>query len=234
MGALALTMDNKNSLVIDIEGLLDLALLVEGLPLQASRGAQLMNHYTHVKAVSVRSIAIGGDSPLAYSDGRITIQADRKGPAACFGGDAATVTDVFNYRLALQQGDVNRSKNYLQNIAEQAHLDLDSMCDQVIDDVIKTLVRATDDMFKEWENEPAYRVWEVVHRRKFTLDRVVGIGAAAHFIIPRVAQFLGVEPFVHHYSDVANALGAAVARPTLSVYLHLIQRGLCVQLSPAE
>ncbi|MDI9467991.1 MAG: hydantoinase/oxoprolinase N-terminal domain-containing protein, partial [Bacillota bacterium] len=45
MGALALTMDNKNSLVIDIGGTTsDLALLVEGLPLQASRGAQLMNH----------------------------------------------------------------------------------------------------------------------------------------------------------------------------------------------
>lgn len=229
MGALALTMDNKNSLVIDIGGTTsDLALLVEGIPLQASRGAQLMNHYTHVKAVSVRSIAIGGDSPLAYSDGRITILADRKGPAACFGGDAATVTDVFNHRLALQQGDVNRSKNYLQNIAEQAHLDLDSMCDQVIDEVIKTLIMATDDMFTEWENEPAYRVWEVVHRRKFALDRVVGIGAAAHFMIPRVAQSLGVEPFVHHYSDVANALGAAVARPTLSVYLHLdTERSLC-------
>lgn len=229
IGALALTMDTQNSLVIDIGGTTsDLALLVDGFPLEASRGAQLMNHYTHVKAVSVRSIAIGGDSPLVYENRQIVLRTDRKGPAACFGGEMATVTDAFNHGLALQQGDVNRSEKYLQIIADQAQLTLDSVCDQIIDKVVSTLVQATNQMFKEWENEPAYRVWEVVHRRHFSLDRVVGIGAAAHSIIPRVAQCLGVQPFLHHYSDVANALGAAVARATLSVYLHLdTERSLC-------
>jgi N-methylhydantoinase A len=229
MGALALTMDKKNSLVIDIGGTTsDLALLVEGLPLHASKGARLMEQYTHVEAISVQSIAIGGDSPLICKDGKVSIQTNRVGPAACFGGETATVTDAFNYRLSLQQGDANRSRKFLQVIADQAQIELSDMCDMVIDQVVSTLVNATNQMFREWENEPAYRVWEVVHRRSFTLDRVVGIGAAAHSIIPRVAQSLGVQPFLHHYSDVANALGAAVARPTLSVYLHLdTERSLC-------
>ncbi len=229
MGALALTMDKHNSLVIDIGGTTsDLALLVEGLPLQASRGAQLMNQYTHVQAVSVRSLAIGGDSPLIYKNGRIDILMDRIGTAACFGGETATVTDAFNYGLSLQQGDASRSEAYLQKLAQASSLDLDDVCTIVIQQVVNTLVEATDDMFKEWENEPAYRVWEVVHQRHFTLDRVVGIGAAAHSIIPSVANSLQVEPFLHNYADVANALGAAVARPTLAVYLHLdTARSLC-------
>lgn len=229
MGALALTMDKQNSLVLDIGGTTsDLALLVEGMPLQASKGARLLGQYTHVEAVSVRSIAIGGDSPLAFTEDELTILPERQGPAACFGGEIATVTDAFNYRLALNQGDVNRSRDFLQVIADQAHLKLEDLCDRIIDQVVTTLTETTREMFKEWENEPAYRVWEVVHRRHFTLDRVIGIGAAAHCIIPRVAESLGVQPFIHRYSDVANALGAAAARPTLSVYLHLdTERSLC-------
>jgi len=229
MGALALTMDNQNSLVVDIGGTTsDLALLVEGQPLHASKGARLLEQYTHVEAVSVRSIAIGGDSPLAFADGELKILPERQGPAACFGGETATVTDAFNHRLSLDQGDVNRSRKYLQKIAEQADLQLEDLCDRIINQVVATLTEATRAMFKEWENEPAYRVWEIVHRRHFTLDRVVGIGAAAYCIIPRVAEALGVPAYIHRYSDVANALGAAVARPTLSVYLHLdTERSLC-------
>ncbi|HQA07202.1 MAG TPA: hydantoinase/oxoprolinase family protein [Syntrophomonadaceae bacterium] len=229
MGALALTMDNQNSLVVDIGGTTsDLALLVEGLPLHASKGARLLGQYTHVDAVSVRSIAIGGDSPLAFVDGELRILSQRQGPAACFGGETATVTDAFNYRLSLNQGDIDRSREYLQKIADMAHLKLEDLCDRIINQVVTTLSEATREMFKEWENEPAYRVWEIVHRKHFTLDRVVGIGAAAYCIIPRVAETLEVQPFIHRYSDVANALGAAVARPTLSVYLHLdTERSLC-------
>ena len=229
MGALALTMDKNNSLVIDIGGTTsDLALLVEGLPLQASRGARLMSQYTHVQAVSVRSIALGGDSPLTYANGQIDILMDRRGPAACFGGETATVTDAFNYGLSLQQGDASRSEAYLQKLAEVSSLKLDDICTMVIQQVVATLVEATEHMFKEWENEPAYRVWEVVNQRHFSLDRVVGIGAAAYSIIPSVAQSLQVQPFLHHYADVANALGAAVARPTLAVYLHLdTERSMC-------
>lgn len=229
MGALALTMDQQNSLVIDVGGTTsDLALLVEGVPLHASKGARLMGQYTHVDAVSVRSIAIGGDSPLTFAEGELKILPERHGPAACFGGETATVTDAFNYRLALNQGDINRSREYLQQIADLANMKLEDLCDSIITQVVTTLTETTREMFKEWENEPAYKVWEIVHRRHFTLDRVVGIGAAAYCIIPRVAESLGVQPFIHRYSDVANALGAAVARPTLSVYLHLdTERSTC-------
>ncbi len=75
-------------------------------------------------------------------------------------------------------------------------------------------------MFREWENEPAYKVWEIVHRRSFELDRLIGIGAAAELVVPLLAEKLGVAFTVHRVAPVANALGAAVARPTLAVNLY--------------
>lgn len=229
MGALALTMDKKNALVIDIGGTTsDLALLIDGLPLHASRGAKLMNQYTHINAVSVRSIPIGGDSLVVLDQRKTRILPERSGPAACLGGNAVTVTDVFNHRLQLQLGNYSRSAHYLQEMANNADLTLNDLCDTVIDEVVMTLTSETRKMFAEWENEPAYRVWEVVNRTRFKLDRVVGIGAAAPAIIPLVAHSLGVEGFIHRYASVANALGAAVVRPTLAVYLHLdTERSLC-------
>ena len=36
-------------------------------------------------------------------------------------------------------------------------------------------------MFKEWEKEPLYKVYEVVNKRSVVLDKIVGIGGAAGF-----------------------------------------------------
>ena len=67
------------------------------------------------------------------------------------------------------------------------------------------------------EQEPAYRIWELVKKRSRL--NVIGIGAAAEAFVPALPKRLAVS-FVHPYSPVANALGAAVARPTLSLLLH--------------
>jgi hypothetical protein len=75
-------------------------------------------------------------------------------------------------------------------------------------------------MFKSWEQEPAYKIWELINKRKVKADRVVGIGAAAGAFVPPLAKLLACQDFVHHYSPVANALGAAVSRPTLSLLVH--------------
>jgi N-methylhydantoinase A len=76
-------------------------------------------------------------------------------------------------------------------------------------------------MFKSWEQEPAYKIWEIINKRKVTADRVVGIGAAAGAFVPLLAKDLACRAFVHHYSPVANALGAAISRPTLSLLVHV-------------
>ncbi|MGI6451939.1 MAG: hydantoinase/oxoprolinase family protein [Syntrophomonadaceae bacterium] len=220
MGGLALSGGNHNSVVIDIGGTTtDIALIIGGNPLYASKGAHIQNHYTHINSFAVRSVALGGDSEIWWEGENLKIGPQRLGVAACFGGECATLTDAFNHYLDLNLGRPEASEAALGRLVAQAGIR--DLSKKAVDQAVSQLVSLIVDMFREWENEPAYRVWEVVNKRKFKVDQIIGIGAAAAHIVPRVAQAMGVDYFLHEYSPLANALGAAVVRPTLAVDLHV-------------
>ncbi|HHW61790.1 MAG TPA: hydantoinase/oxoprolinase family protein [Syntrophomonadaceae bacterium] len=221
MGGVALVQSTENTVVLDIGGTTtDISLLIDGEPLYASRGAKINQQYTHIKSFAVRSIALGGDSPVAYSQGP-EIHTKRLGPAVCFGGNVPTVIDVFNVRHEMGIGNQQASYEALNVLAETAKIEVDKLCEELEEAVLGRLRTNIEQMFTEWEQEPAYRVWEVVNARKFELHNIVGIGAAAEAIVPLLAKNMGVEPVLHRYSSVANALGACVARPTLFLRIHV-------------
>jgi N-methylhydantoinase A/oxoprolinase/acetone carboxylase beta subunit len=109
---------------------------------------------------------------------------------------------------------------------------LEGLCRSVADRVIEALKETIQQMFCQWEDEPAYKVWEVVNRKRFILHQIIGIGAAAPAVVPMLARELGVKHFLHRYSPVANALGAAVARPTLAVQVHVDTQNRVYTVSP--
>ncbi|WP_054696980.1 hydantoinase/oxoprolinase family protein [Syntrophomonas palmitatica] len=222
MGALALSRDEYNSVVLDIGGTTtDIALIIGGEPLYASKGARIEEHYTQINAFAVRSIPLGGDSALTAGEQGVKLESFRRGPAVCFGGQTPTVTDVFNVYNQLAIGDEEHSRKALQELAAASGQDMEALCRDVINQVKERVLKSIREMFEEWENEPAYKVWEVIHRRRFELQRMIGIGAAARAIVPLLADEMNVPCFLHQYADVANALGASVVRPTLSVQLHI-------------
>ena len=222
MGTMALSRETLNAVSVDVGGTTsDISLLIEGMPLYASRGALIGGHLTHINSFAVRSIALGGDSCVREESGRLRVGPMRLGPAACLGGEVPTVTDAFNLLNALGVGNPDASREKLEAVAASLGESVDGLCRMVADEVVVTLERNIEEMFELWEDEPAYKVWEVVHKRKFELHRVIGIGAAASAIIPVLARKMGVGHFLHRYSPVANALGAAVARPTMAVEVHI-------------
>jgi N-methylhydantoinase A/oxoprolinase/acetone carboxylase beta subunit len=221
MGAVALTRRRENAVVLDIGGTTtDIALLIEGEPLHASKGARIHGRFTHIQALALRSLALGGDSVVKGAAGGVEITAERAGPAACFGGPAATVSDAFVVHLNLDLGDRARAEEKLAAAAAGSGLEPRAFAAAVVDQTLERLSRLMQEMFREWENEPAYKVWEIVHRRSFRLDRLVGIGGAAELVVPLLAEKMKVPGLVHRLAPVANALGAAVARPTLTVQLY--------------
>ncbi len=223
MGGAALCREPLNSVVVDIGGTTsDIGLLIEGQPLYASKGALIGGHLTQIRSFAVNSVAIGGDSPLVVETSRgVEVGKMRLGNAVCFGGRTPTVTDAFNVLLDLNMGDPKASHDSLGAIAARMGQTLQEICKSVVDRVIEALKQGIREMFRRWEDEPAYKVWEVVNRRKFVLHQVIGLGAAAPAIVPMLARELGVTHFLHRHSSVANALGAAIARPTLAVQVHV-------------
>jgi len=131
------------------------------------------------------------------------------------------VIDVFNCKYILGIGKPDQSLEHLQPLLVAAGIKLPDLLESVEDMIIEQLFTALENIFTEWENEPAYRVWEVVHDRKFEISRIIGIGAAAEAIVPILAARMKVNYFIHKLAPVANAVGAAVARPTLAFNMHI-------------
>lgn len=233
MGGAALIPEPLNSLVIDVGGTTsDISLLIQGQPLYASKGALIRGHLTHVHSFAVNSLAVGGDSLVFEESATLRVGPVRLGPAACFGGATPTVIDAFNLLLGLSLGDAGASKARLETVARRLNQPLDALCRDVADRVMEALMESIREMFRQWEDEPAYKVWEVVNRKPFVLQQVVGIGAASPAIVPMLAQKLGVKYLIHRHSPVANALGAALARPTLAIMVHVDTQNGSFSVSP--
>lgn len=220
LGVQALTPPGETSLVVDIGGTTtDLALILSGQPLLASKGAKIGDRFTQVRALSVKSVPVGGDSVVERVGREFIIYSERMGPAYCLGGALPTPTDALRFMGMTQLGDADRAFEVMVNLGAPIGMKPMEVAHSIIDLVITTVATEIENMFQEWEQEPAYRVWEVVQKKKLRPQNVVGVGGGAAGLVPQIAARMGCYPILPPYAPVANAIGAAVARPTLQVSL---------------
>jgi N-methylhydantoinase A len=222
MGVLALTPPGQTSVVVDIGGTTtDLALILSGKPLLSSKGARVDSLLTHVRAFAVKSIAIGGDSAVSIATDCVTVGPHRDGPALCMGGPGPTPTDALRVLGLTDIGDAAKAQKAMADTAGKLGLTPTEAAQKVIDAVVEKIVAEINEMFREWEQEPAYRVWEIMKKETLSAQNVVGVGGGALPLVPLVAKKLGARAVVPNYAPVANAIGAAVARPTLTLNLRI-------------
>jgi N-methylhydantoinase A len=229
MGVLALTKPGESCVVVDIGGTTtDLALILSGKPLLSAKGARVGSLLTQVRAFAVKSVAIGGDSAVAVSGccgcapgAGLTVGPHRDGPPLCMGGNGPTPTDALRVLGLTQIGDAAKAEKAMQIVAQSLGCTAREAAQKVVDAVVERIVFEINEMFREWEQEPAYRVWEIMKKEKLSARSVVGVGGGAPPLVPLVAARLGAAAIVPEYASVANAIGAAVARPTLTLNLHI-------------
>jgi N-methylhydantoinase A len=222
MGVLALTPAGQTSLVVDIGGTTtDLALILSGKPLLSSKGAKVGSLLTQVRAFAVKSVAIGGDSTVNVAGNHVTVGPHRDGPAFCMGGFGPTPTDALRVLGLTTIGNADKAESAMQIVALKLGCSPKEAAQKIVDIVVEKIVSEVNEMFREWEQEPAYRIWEIMKKEKLQAQNVVGVGGGAPPFVPIVAKLLGAKSIVPEYAAVANAIGAAVARPTLTLNLHI-------------
>jgi N-methylhydantoinase A len=222
MGVLALTEPGRTSVVVDIGGTTtDLALILSGKPLLSAKGARVGSLLTHVRAFAVKSVAIGGDSAVAVSGNALTVGPHRNGPPLCMGGTCSTPTDALRVLGLSQIGDAAKAEKAMQIVADGLGCTAKEAAQKVVDAVVDKIVFEVNEMFREWAEEPAYRIWEIMKKEMLSAQSVVGVGGGAPLLVPLVAARLKAAAIVPEYASVANAIGAAVARPTLTLNLHV-------------
>ncbi len=222
LGALSLSPQGETSVVVDIGGTTtDLALILSGQPLLASKGARAGELLTHVKSFAVRSVPLGGDSTVVVREEQVQILPERQGPAYCLGGKAPTLTDALVYLGKADIGDREKAAEVITELTKKAGTQPDQTAEQIVRTACQTIVNNIEQMFADWEQEPAYRVWEIMQKTTIRPNNIVGIGGAAGGIIPEVAKLMKCTAVIPDHAEVANALGAAVAQPTVTVNIRI-------------
>lgn len=220
LGVLALNPPQATLGIIDIGGTTtDLGLILDGNPLLSAKGAEIGRFKTVERSFSVSSVAVGGDTAVGINAGQLFLSSKREGPAYCLGGPTPTPTDALRFLGLSEFGDGERAAQAMQLLAQATGSVAKAVAEKVVSLVVERICHAFAGIVKAWENEPAYRVWEVLHPHRVKRFTLTGVGGAATGLIPLVAKQLNTDWQIPEYSKVANALGAALAQPTFSATL---------------
>jgi N-methylhydantoinase A/oxoprolinase/acetone carboxylase beta subunit len=166
----------------------------------------------------------GGDAcgtPSGAAGLSLTVGPDRVGPPACLGGVAPTPTDALRVLGVTDLGDEEAAQAAMTGVADALGLTLEEAAHAVVDLVAVMIAEEVDSMFVHWRDEPVYRIREVVAEKQARPTLVVGIGGGAPWLARAAAALLGGNCVVPEHAEVANALGAALSRPTLSLTLRV-------------
>ena len=193
----------------------DIAFWENGLPLMAKRGAVINGFPTAVRAFHMRSVGIGGDSRIHKTADGYTVGPEREGPAAAVGGEAATLSDALIVAGYVSFGDTARSLAALEKFGGEPQLE----AQKIIASAVGIIRETIEAMLDEWAKQPVYTVDDVIRGTEFVPAQLIGVGGGAPGLIKALGEAMELPVEIPAGAMVANAIGAAVARPTLSAGL---------------
>ena len=217
LGIEALAAPQVNSISLDVGGTTtDIAFWEHGLPLMAKRGAVINGYPTAVRSFHMRSIGIGGDSRIhKLPDGSYQVGPEREGPAAAVGGSVATLSDALIVAGYVSFGDAARAKAAIAALGGEPYAE----AQKIIASACATIQATMNEMLTEWAKQPVYTVDDVIKGTEFVPARLIGVGGGAPGLIKALGEVMQLPVDIPLGAMVANAVGAAVARPTLSAGL---------------
>lgn len=221
MGISALENTKTDSIYLDIGGTTtDIFFLADGVPLFEPTGIEIDNRKTLVRSIFSHSIGLGGDSVIKIIDGKLKIGPERLDKPMALGGKYPTVTDAMKVLDLVEFGDGNKSFDGLVNLAleidlevkEFSQLVLQKCSDIIYDTVIKLLNRIN--------SKPLFTVREVLEGRKLEPKEIKIIGGPAKNLSPYLKNKFEIDVKVPENFLIANAIGAALSKPTFEINLH--------------
>ncbi len=219
MGAEALDTVGEETLGLDIGGTTtDISLFSRGAPLLEPRGATIGPYRTQIRSLYTRSTGAGGDSQVRVVEGRIEVGPRRLGPPACFGGDHPTPTDAMVI-LGRTFGDRGRAVDALSPVSAALGVNVEQGARLVIKALAQTIAEAARAFVREVNARPVYTIHELLEGHRVRPTRAVAVGGPARAVAPYLEEALDLPVHVPNHFDVANAIGAAMARVNLEVNL---------------
>lgn len=219
LGIMAMVNTIKPAVSLDIGGTTtDIALWHGGQPVFSERGAVIKGYPTAVRSFRLKSVGLGGDSFVRWEDNLLQIGPMRRGPSMANGGSLPTVSDALITAGFVKFGDIERARSAMKLLAMKGQSP-NEMAALVLEAAVLKITNAIKEMLDEQAAEPVYRVADIVHADSFIPELLLGVGGTAAGLAPIVAKALNIPCHVPDGAEVANAIGAAVARPTIDITL---------------
>ena len=216
LGIEALAAPNINSISLDVGGTTtDIAFWKNGLPLMARKGAVVNGYPTAVRAFHMRSVGIGGDSAITKTEDGYRVGPMRQGPAAAVGGTKATLSDALIVAGYVSFGDASKSLAAIAALGGEPKEEAQKIVQAAVDTIRTTVA----EMLDEWAKQPVYTVDDVIRGTEFVPEQLIGVGGGSLGLIKALGEDMELPVDIPKGAVVANAIGAAVARPTLSAGL---------------
>ncbi|MHC1716197.1 MAG: hydantoinase/oxoprolinase family protein [Acidaminococcaceae bacterium] len=221
LGIEALDAPSVNAISLDVGGTTtDIAFWSGGSPLLANRGATIAGYPTAVRAFHMRSIGLGGDSGIRKTDKGFEVGPDRVGPAMAVGGKEPTLSDALIALGCVSFGDADKAREAMSSLAEPDDT-VEGIAEQIVLAAVTKIEDTIAEMIKEWNLQPVYTVNDVIKGTEFIPEKLIGVGGGAPGLIPVLAMKMGLPVEIPVGAMVANAVGAAVSRPTLTATLRV-------------
>lgn len=252
MGVMALMggadgeLGSGSALLMDIGGTTtDLALYIEGSPVTDRDGMTLGGRRTLVRSLATLSIGVGGDSRVAVEGSGAAACVEtgplRLGPAMAFGGSTPTLLDALNVLNADDSGDrtgdevagdTAASRAGIGALAAEHGLSARELAALAWRSAADKIAAAIASLLGYINAHPIYTLRELMGHRDVAPDRAYLVGGPTHCVRNRLARDLNLPVRETGEANVANAIGAALTRPSsrIEVYADTGSRKL---LAPA-
>ncbi|MBN1497805.1 MAG: hydantoinase/oxoprolinase family protein [Spirochaetes bacterium] len=220
MGIVALCDITRDSVMLDIGGTTtDIALFADGVPLIEKDGISLQSSPTLVRSLKTRSIGVGGDSAIYVEGKSVSIGPDRKGPSMAAGGKEPALVDALNYRGIIEYLDVAASRRGITDFAKKKGIAAAKLADAAFEFAVGRIKQEVDAMLDEIRNRPVYTIHEMLEGKTIAPEVVYVMGGPARAFRESLENAFGAKVEIPKNFDVANAIGAALARTTIEIEL---------------
>ena len=220
MGATAFAFgsEDEDALVMDIGGTTtDMAVLINRAPVLDPLGIELDRYKTLIRSLETLSIGLGGDSVVSVNDGNLYIGPERLGSAMAYGGPAPTPTDALFILEDIPDGSREKAVAGLEPLAATLGFSVKALAAEILDQTCKKILSTARQLIYRINSKPVYTIHELQEGYVVNPKTIYVLGGPAPFFARYLESLSGYRIHVVPRWEVANAIGAALARTTCQV-----------------
>ena len=221
LGMQALFKEKEDAILLDIGGTTtDIFLLAKGSPLFEATGIEIDKKKTLIRAIYSKSIGIGGDSSISYKDNTIKIGPQRKDKPMVFGGKYLSPTDAMAILGYIEVKDLSKAITAMQKLADKFNVDYKVMSKIILEEFARIIYKEVDKTINMINQKPVYTIEDLLEGYQLKPQFLRIIGGPAKILKPYLEEQFTLDAKFPKDYQIANAIGAALAKPTVAINLH--------------